>query len=80
MTRPGLTLKFDSSHPEFRRGFEAGMIWSYAFNAGGIDCVVRADNTEMVMRICEALDLPWAAEEMSDDLMHITLGRALRED
>lgn len=71
------TLTFDSQNPEFLRGFEAGLIWSYAYNLGALDAVIHSSNAEMVMRICEVLDLPFRGEPVNDGLIRIQVGRGI---
>lgn len=72
-----LMLNFDSSHPEFYRGFEAGLIWAHAANSGGLDAIVHTVNVEMVLRIAEALGLPFRGDPINDNLMRIQLGKAV---
>lgn len=72
-----LMLNFDTNHPEFYRGFEAGLIWAHAANCGSLDAIVHTVNTEMILRICEALDIPFRADPINDSLMRIQLGRAV---
>ncbi len=74
-----LVLKFDSDNPEFYRGFEAGLVWAHAYNCRGLDAIVHTVNAEMVMRICEALSLPFRAEPIDDNLMRVKLGHSIED-
>lgn len=77
----GYVLTFDTADPQFCRGFEAGLVWAHAYHAGGLNAMVHANNAEMVLRICETLDMPWRVEETSDDrMLHVILGAAISED
>lgn len=57
-----LVLPFDTDDPEFRRGVEAGALWAHLEHEPYVAKTVHADNAEMVMRIAEALSLPFSAE------------------
>ena len=65
-----LALAFDSDSPEFARGFEAGIVYSRS-RAGlgqpGESEMVHASNTEMFMRMSEALDKPFLVEILDDE-------------
>lgn len=75
-----LVLNFDTRNPEFYRGFEAGLVWAHAYNTGRLDAIVHTCNTEMVIRIAEALDLPFRAEPIDDTVMRVLLGEAIGAD
>lgn len=76
----GYVLTFDTTDPQFCRGFEAGLVWAHAYHAGGVNAVVHANNAEMVLRICETLDMPWRVEETPDEgMMHVIIGAAITD-
>jgi hypothetical protein len=54
--RHALLLPFDTDHPEFVRGFEAGRIWTSLRLAPDEPLVetVHVDNVEMALRMGEA--------------------------
>lgn len=72
-------LQFDTDYPEFVRGFEAGRIWSLLRMVvkGDVDgeeldgLPFHAANTEMVLRMLEALELvdDWRAEFVDETWM-----------
>lgn len=74
-----LMLQYDTDYPEFVRGFEAGRIWSLlrvvkqeVVPADEIDGLpFHATNTEMILRMLEALDLvdEWHAEIVDETWM-----------
>jgi hypothetical protein len=55
--RHALLLAFDTDEPSFARGFEAGALWAdlQADDETEVEAVVHASNTEMAMRMAEAL-------------------------
>ena len=71
-------LPFDTDDPEFRRGVEAGALWAHLEHEPYVAKTVHADNAEMVMRIAEALKLPFSAEPSSgqwaDEWLDVTIG------
>lgn len=70
-----LALPFDSDSPEFRRGFEAGMLWGRTEHVlVPVRATVHADCAEMVMRIAEARNVPFSAEPLGDDWLAVTIG------
>ena len=73
-----LALPFDSDSAEFRRGVEVGMLWARVCEREPATTVmmIHADNAEMVVRIAEARGLPFAAEPVGDDWLHVTIGAA----
>lgn len=70
-----LVLPFDTDDPEFRRGVEAGALWAHLEHEPYVAKTVHVDNAEMVMRIAEALRLPFTAEPAGDPWIHVTIGR-----
>jgi hypothetical protein len=74
MTDLSLALPFDSDEPEFRRGVEVGILWQRLEHEFPVRATVHADCAEMVMRIAEARDLPFAAEQVDDTWLHVTIG------
>jgi hypothetical protein len=71
----GLALPFDSDEPEFRRGVEIGMLWAGLVRDGYAEASVHADCAEMIIRIAEATGLPFTADPVGDDWLHVTIGR-----
>lgn len=60
---PVLMLEYDSSNPEFARGFQCGMIWQLLH--GGInefEIPVYVTNAEMVMRMAEVAGYSYTAK------------------
>ena len=52
----GLLLAFDTDAPAFARGFEAGSLWEQLRSTdGSLDALIHASNSEMVLRMGEAL-------------------------
>lgn len=68
-------LPFDSDHPEFTRGFEAGTLWG-RLEAGqrDFDAVVHASNTEMVLRIAEAHQTTVHSHDIDEDWTRVVIG------
>jgi hypothetical protein len=78
---PGRLLPFDTDHPEFARGFEAGRIWAalQLHPDEPQQVIVHATNAEMAIRIGEATRRRVRGEE-SDDGYWITLDFEAAED
>lgn len=68
-----LVLAFDTGDPEFTRGFEAGQLWERVERDGEASQLVHAENAEMVMRIAEAKNLRFTAEEVADGWVKVRL-------
>lgn len=67
-----LLLAFDSDDPEFARGFEAGRLWERVKNDHtNWDEIIHAANAEMVMRMCEAQERSFRAEDIDDDFVQV---------
>jgi hypothetical protein len=63
----GLLLAFDDESKKFASGFECGRIWALLReNAMAQDFDVHVENAEMMMRMAEATDRAFHAEEMKD--------------
>lgn len=76
MSDYNLILAFDSDQPEFRRGFEAALIYRDAWElerGKGFERTVHPDNAEMVMRIAEATGCTFTAQEVEGDWVLVTL-------
>lgn len=61
---------FDSDHPEFSRGFVCGKIWAQMRD--GKDEImehIHGRNAEMCMRLAEAGQYMFVAEELNDDYL-----------
>jgi hypothetical protein len=69
-----LVLPFDTDDPEFRRGVEAGALWAHLEHEPYVAKTVHVDNAEMVMRIAEALNLPFTAEPAGGPWIDVTIG------
>jgi hypothetical protein len=63
----GLLLPFDVDDPEFCRGVEVGHVWTMLRHTDEREFTCHAANAEMLIRIGEALDLPFSAEAGDDD-------------
>lgn len=62
----GLALAFDSDDPEFCRGVEAGRLWEQLKTEETVEQTIHATNAEMAIRMCEALDREFSAEELDE--------------
>lgn len=69
----GLVLAFDSDHPEFTRGFEAGQIWADMQAGLAVARPIHVTNVEMVMRMCEANGYSFTATRGDDEWTQIVL-------
>lgn len=69
-------LAFDGKNPEFARGYEAGNVEGRlrALPADEITETVHTDNTEMMLRIGEALKRPFRSRELDETWMEVTFG------
>jgi len=71
-------LDLDSTDPEFTRGFEAGSVWALVRDPDydGIEAVVSAANTEMLIRLGEATGRPFRATPVdpAGEWLRITYG------
>lgn len=72
-----LVLAFDSDHPEFTRGFEAGMLYMSMGDkhVTKINQLIHDENAEMVIRMSEALGWDFVAQDMDNGWFQITLTR-----
>lgn len=59
-----LALEFDTDHPEFARGVEAGRLWEQLKSGEAVQQTIHATNAEMAIRMCEALDRAFRAETL----------------
>ena len=67
-----LLLAFDTDEPEFARGFQAGRLWERIKNDHtDWDEIVYAANAEMVMRMCEAQERQFRAEEVNSEYVQV---------
>jgi hypothetical protein len=67
-----LLLAFDTSDPEFGRGFEAGRLWQLLqSDAEELVEYLHASNAEMAMRMAEATGRNFQAEELDATWMEI---------
>lgn len=63
-----MLLAFDTDDPEFSRGFEAGRMWERIKKDHTTwDEIIHAPNAEMVMRMCEAQERKFRAEDTDDE-------------
>ena len=71
-----LILAFDSDDPEFRRGFEAALVYRDAWElerGTEFERQIHANNAEMVMRIAEATGCTFSAQEAEGDWVSVTV-------
>lgn len=61
-----LLLPFDTDDAEFVRGFEAGRLWEQLKSGEPIDQTIHAANAEMAIRMCEAAERQFSAEELDE--------------
>lgn len=67
-----IILAFDTDDPEFARGFEAGRLWERVkADRADWDETVHATNAEMVMRMCEAQQREFRAEDLDQDWVQV---------
>jgi hypothetical protein len=66
-----LICSFDSDVPEFTRGFEAGMIWARIAGCTDDALTIHASNTEMIMRMAEAAEVGFSAEDLGNDWLAV---------
>lgn len=69
----GLVLPFDSDDPEFTCGFEAGQIWTRLEAGKPFECYLHPENSEMVMRMCEARTATFTAEAAGEHWLWLTV-------
>jgi hypothetical protein len=69
-----LLLAFDTDDPEFARGFEAGRLWErIKLDHTTWRETIHAANAEMVMRMCESQERGFAAVEVDEDYLEVTI-------
>ena len=71
-----LLLPFDTSSPEFARGFESGRLWALLCERPEEIVVetAHAANAEMLIRMGEATGRPVCAELLDDVWIEVTFG------
>lgn len=75
--RHALLLSFDTDDREFARGFEAGRVWAtLQESAAPIEVIVHASNTEMVLRMAEALGRTADGEQLDEIWTQVAFGEA----
>jgi len=68
-------LPFDTDEPAFAHGFEAGRVWAALQGCDGeLEEIVHAANTEMVLRMGEALNRPVVGEPLDDVWTRVRFG------
>jgi hypothetical protein len=74
--RHALLLAFDTDEPSFARGFEAGALWAdlQADEAAEVEAIVHASNTEMMLRMGEALGRAAVGTELDGTWTRIAFG------
>jgi hypothetical protein len=73
----GLLLAFDTDHPEFARGFEAGRLWALLRLGENVEAeFVCAENAEMVLRLAEATGRPVVADLLDKSWMSVSFATA----
>jgi hypothetical protein len=76
-----LALAFDTGDPEFARGVEIGRLWEQVKRCPrSFTQDVHASNTEMVMRIAEAVGREVRGETIDDSWLRVTFGVAEEQD
>lgn len=69
-----LIFPFDTDHPEYARGFEAGRLWALLrSDPGELEETVHASNTEMVLRMAEAVGRDVTGEMLDDTWTLVTV-------
>jgi hypothetical protein len=66
-------LCFDTDDPEFRRGFEMGMLWERLDAEGCAHMAVSAANAEMVLRVAKAIGCTFSGQDLGDDLISVEM-------
>lgn len=67
-------VPLDSPDPEFVRGIEVGVMWQAAIYGFDTHMKIHASNIEMVLRICDAYELIFSAEDTEDpDMIIVSL-------
>jgi hypothetical protein len=61
-----LALAFDTDDPEFCRGVEAGRLWEQLKTGERVEQTIHATNSEMAIRMCEALEREFSAEVLDE--------------
>ena len=61
-----MALPFDTDDPRFIEGFEMGRLWEQAKIGGDIEQPIHSRNAEMAMRIAEATNREFSAEQIDD--------------
>lgn len=61
-----LVLPFDTDDPEFCRGVEAGRLWEQLKFGEEVHQTIHATNSEMAIRMCEALNRTFSAEVLDE--------------
>lgn len=69
-----LALAFDTDDPEFCRGVEAGRLWEQLKSGEPVDQTIHATNSEMAIRMCEALDREFTADVLDDTWIELRVG------
>lgn len=69
-----LVLPFDTDEPEFVRGFEAGRLYERVKENEDdkIEQTIHTENTEMAIRIAEAMDRSFSAHVLDDNWVSVT--------
>jgi hypothetical protein len=70
----GLVLPFDTDDSQFVRGFEAGRLWEQTATGEPFSQTIHSSNTEMAIRICEAREMPFSAEQLDDNWTELSVG------
>lgn len=70
-----LVVSFDTDAAEFARGVEVGMLWQrLQTDPRPVTAVVHVRNTEMVLRLAEAMKVSVCADDLGDEWLAVTLG------
>lgn len=71
-----LVLAFDSDDSEFCRGVEAGQLWEQLKSGEPVGQTIHATNSEMAIRMCEALEREFSAEQLDDTWIELRVEAA----
>jgi len=71
-----LALAFDTDHPEFARGVEAGRLWEQLKSGEPVEQTIHATNSEMAMRMCEGMGREFSAEVLDETWIELRVEAA----
>lgn len=71
-----LVLEFDTDDSEFCRGVEAGRLWEQLKSGEAVEQTIHATNSEMAIRMCEALEREFSAEVLDETWVELRVEAA----